>query len=244
MTGACLPKYDSRSIHLAGYRVSQPKNMKIIISFLATAFLAAMSFAQQESASPPESTPPTTEEKASATVEETPAAKPAESAAPAAEKKAEVATSPKAAASASEKKEASTAMKAAPAAAPMNTKGMSVKDLENSWEAAVASHNFATVDSMVAGDFVGVTSKGKFANRSQMLAEFKGDKDTYKSAKNEKLNVKSFGPNVTIVTGRAREVGTGKDGKAFDRAFLFTDTWMMRGGKWQCIASQVTKIKG
>ena len=218
--------------------------MKIIISFLATAFLAAMSFAQQESASPPESTPPTTEEKASATVEETPAAKPAESAAPAAEKKAEVATSPKAAASASEKKEASTATKAAPAAAPMNTKGMSVKDLENSWEAAVASHNFATVDSMVAGDFVGVTSKGKFANRSQMLAEYKGDKDTYKSAKNEKLNVKTFGPNVTVVTGRAREVGTGKDGKAFNRTFLFTDTWMMRDGKWQCVASQASKIKG
>ena len=121
---------------------------------------------------------------------------------------------------------------------------MSVKDMENAWEAAVGSHNVATVEGFVAADFVGVSSKGKFVNRSQMLSEFKGDKDTYKSAKNEKLNVKMFGPNVTVVTGRAREVGTGKDGKAFDRAFLFTDTWMMRGGKWQCIASHVSKIKG
>ena len=56
--------------------------------------------------------------------------------------------------------------------------------------------------------------------------------------------VQMFGPNVAVVTGRAREVGTGKDGKTFDRAFLFTDTWMMRAGKWQCIASQVNKIKG
>ena len=77
-----------------------------------------------------------------------------------------------------------------------------------------------------------------------MIGEFKKDKDTYKSAKNEKLNVKMFGTNVAVVTGRAREVGTGKDGKAFDRTFLFTDTWMMRGGKWQCVASQVAKIKG
>src|SRR6266849_3683136 len=78
--------------------------MKITISFLATAFLAAMTFDQEESASPAESTAPTTEEKASATVEETPASKPAEATAPAAEKKAEPATSPKAAATAAQKR--------------------------------------------------------------------------------------------------------------------------------------------
>jgi ketosteroid isomerase-like protein len=218
--------------------------MKIIISFLATAFLAALTFAQEESASPAESTAPTTEEKASATVEETPAAS---AAAPAGEKKAEPVITPKPAASPAEKKEAaaaSTTAKAAPAAAAMNTKGMSVKDMENAWEAAVASHNSATIEGMIAGDFVGVSSKNKFIGRSDELAEFKGDKDTYKSAKNEKLNVKNFGPNVTVVTGRAREKGTGKDGKPFDRTFLFTDTWMLRGGQWQCVASQSTKIKG
>ena len=222
--------------------------MKIIVPFLATLFLAAMSFAQEESASPAESTAPATEEKASATVEETPAAKTATSSAT--EKKAEPATAAKTAASPAEKKEAATAASpaaaktAAAAAAPMNTKNMSVKDMENAWEAAYASHNFATVEGFIAADFVGVSSKGKFTNRSQLLSEAKGDKDTYKSAKNEKLNVQMFGPNVTVVTGRSREVGTGKDGKAFDRTFLFTDTWMMRGGKWQCIASQVNKIKG
>ena len=215
--------------------------MKIIISFLATAFLAAMSFAQEESPAPAESTAPATEEKASATVEETPAAKPAESAAPAVKAEPAKAATPAAAA----KKETTTTAAAKPAAAaPMNTKGMSVKEMENAWEAAVGSHSYATVEGMVAADFVGVSSKGKFINRSQLLSEIKGDKDTYKSAKNEKLNVQMFGKDVTVVTGRAREVGTGKDGKAFDRTFLFTDTWMMRGGKWQCVASQASKIKG
>src|SRR4029453_10591536 len=58
--------------------------MKIIISFFAALFLAAMSFAQEESPSPAaESTAPATEEKASATVEQAPAAKPEESIAPA-----------------------------------------------------------------------------------------------------------------------------------------------------------------
>jgi ketosteroid isomerase-like protein len=220
--------------------------MKIIISFLATALFAAMSFAQEESASPAESTPPTTEEKASATVEESPASKPAEAAAPAAEKKAEAATTSKAAAPAAEKKAAttSTAAKPAAAAAAPSGKKMSVKEMEDKWEASIPSHDFATVQGFIAADFVGVSSQGKFSDRSSVLAEYKKDKDTYKSAKNEKLNVKSFGPNVTVVTGRAREKGTGKDGKAFDRTFLFTDTWMLRGGQWQCVASQINKIKG
>jgi ketosteroid isomerase-like protein len=220
--------------------------MKIIIPFLATTFLAAMTFAQEESASPAESTAPATEEKASATVEETPASKPAEATAPAAEKKAEVATSPKSAATATGKKEATTSTAAKPAAATTAPSGkkMSVKEMEEKWEASVPSHDSSTVQGFVASDFVGVSSQGKFTDRDSMLAEFKKDKDTYKSAKNEKLNVKAFGPNVMVVTGRAREKGTSKDGKAFDRTFLFTDTWVLRGGQWQCVASQVNKVKG
>jgi ketosteroid isomerase-like protein len=222
--------------------------MKIIIPFLATAFFATMSFAQEESASPAESTAPATEEKASATVEEPSPSKATEATAPAAEKKAEAATSPKAASAttAAEKKSAttSTAAKPAAAAAAPSGKKMSVKEMEDKWEASIPSHDFATVQGFIAADFVGVSSQGKFSDRSSVLAEYKKDKDTYKSAKNEKLNVKSFGPNVTVVTGRAREKGTGKDGKAFDRTFLFTDTWMLRGGQWQCVASQINKIKG
>ena len=227
------------------------KSMKIIISFLATIFLAAASFAQEESASPTtESTAaPATEEKASATVEESPAAKPAESTVPTvtAEKKAEPAKAASPAASPKAGTTAKPAASAAPAASSAKTapmKNMNPREAENAWEAAVATHDYNTVQGMVASDFMGVSAKNKFIGPSEMLSEFKGNKDTYRTAKNEKLNVKQYGNNVTVVTGRAREVGTGKDGKAFDRTYLFTDTWMMRGGKWQCIASQITKIKG
>jgi ketosteroid isomerase-like protein len=220
--------------------------MKIIISFLATAFLAAMSFAQEESASPAESTPPTTEEKASATVEETPASKPAEAASPAAAKKAEAATSPAAAT----KKEATTSTTAKPAVATAAPSGKkmsaeaAVKDNENRWEASYAAHDVSVAQSLVASDFVGVYWDGKVMSKSAVISEIKKDKDTYKSAKNDKLAVHSYGPNVAVVVGTAHEKGTAKDGKAFDRTFRFTDTWMLRNGQWQCVASQVMKLKG
>ncbi|HXY60721.1 MAG TPA: DUF4440 domain-containing protein [Chthoniobacterales bacterium] len=221
--------------------------MKIIISFLAPLCLAAVTFAQEESPAPTESTAPSSEEKASATVETTPEAAPSETTV--APKKEEPMITPMPAKTA--KKEtapaSTTAAKPATAASPAGKtagKNMGVREMEDAWEAAVPKHDYTVVEGYVSADFSGVSSKNKFVSRSDLLSEYKGDKDTYKSAKNEKLNVKMYGPNVAIVTGRAREVGTGKDGKAFDRTFLFTDTWMMRGGKWQCIASQSNKIKG
>ena len=115
--------------------------------------------------------------------------------------------------------------------------------MENRWEAAYASHDVPVVQSFVASDFVGVSPKFKFTNKSGLLSEFKKDKDTYQSAKNETLKITMFGPDVAVVNGRAREKGTGKDGKPFDRTYYFTDTWMQRNGQWQCIAGHAAEAR-
>ena len=218
--------------------------MKPIIAFLAIASLScvASTFAQEESPSPA-----TKEQPASATVEETPAATAAS------ETKPTAASEEKAAASspAMEKKAtkpAATPEKAASSAAAKPAKKLSVeaalKDNENRWETAYGSHDTSVAESMVASDFVGVYWDGKLMSKSGSIAEMKKDTDTYKSAVNEKLAVHSYGSNVAVVVGTAREKGTGKDGKAFDRTFRFTDTWVERNGQWQCVASQVMKLKG
>jgi ketosteroid isomerase-like protein len=209
--------------------------MKSIISFVVVISFIASAIAQEESPSPP------VEEKASATVEESPAASPTEhpkatsAESPAAQKKeTPAATTPK--------KEAS------PAAAKVPAKKVSVeaalKDNENRWEASYAAHDVSVAQSFVANDFIGVYWDGKVMSKSGMISEIKKDKDTYKSAVNEKLSVHTYGPGIAVVVGTAREKGTGKDGKAFDRTFRFTDTWVERNGQWQCVASHVMKLKG
>jgi len=116
--------------------------------------------------------------------------------------------------------------------------------MESKWEASIPNHDVAAVQSFVASDFSGVSSKGKFTNKSSLLAELKNDKDIYTSAKNEKLNVHVYGSNVAVATGTAREKGTTKDGIAFDRTYRFTDTWVERDGQWQCVASQAALVPG
>ena len=225
--------------------------MKFIMSLAAVAALSFVTsaFAQEESpsATPEEQPSATPEEKASATVEEQPAVKatPVETKA----SKAESSTATKTETTGATKKEttaAASSTKAAPAVAATSGKKMStegaIKDMENKWEAAYGAHDFATIESMMAADFAGVYWDGKILNRSGVVSQSKKDKDTYKSAVNEKIAVRSYGPNVAVVVGTAREKGTGKDGKTFDRKFRFTDTWVDRGGKWQCVASQIMKL--
>jgi ketosteroid isomerase-like protein len=218
--------------------------MKSIIAFLAIASLScvASTFAQEESPSPA-----TKEQPASATVEETPGATAASETKPTAAPEEKAA----AASPAMEKKAtkpAATPEKAASSAAAKPAKKLSVeaalKENENRWETAYGSHDTSVAESMVANDFVGVYWDGKLMSKSSSISEMKKDTDTYKSAMNEKLAVHSYGPNVAVVVGTAREKGTGKDGKAFDRTFRFTDTWVERNGQWQCVASQVMKLKG
>ncbi len=209
--------------------------MKLITSLVG---IASLSFVTSVLAQEEETATPASEESSSTTIQETPAPTPTPTAKavtspakePAAQKKEEPATTPAPA-------------KTAPSARgkKMNV-GAMLKDNESRWSAAIAKHDTATIESMVAADFIGVNSKGKVQNRRAMLAEVKSNKDTYTSTKTEKLDVHTYGPSVAVVVGMANEKGTGKDGKAFDRTYSFTDTWMDRGGIWQCIASQVTLV--
>ncbi len=235
--------------------------MKLLTSLIAiTALtLASAAFAQEE-----ETTSTPAEEQPATTIEETPATSapavetstpaPMETTTPAPamtstpKPKAEApaatatpakATSTKSESKKSEKAESSSTEMAAPAP---SGKKMSVeatlKDNENRWASAAAKHDVKLVEGMVAEDYIGINSKGKTQNRRAMLSEMKGDKDVYTMNKNEKLDVRKYGANVAVVVGTYRERGTGKDGKAFDRSYRFTDTWVERNGQWKCVAGQ------
>ncbi len=208
--------------------------MKLITSLIG---IIALSFAASVFAQGEETATPASQERPSTTIQETPAPTP----------EAKATTSPTKEPDAQKKEGPATTpapVKTTPSARGKSTSVSAVlKDNENRWSAAIAKHDTATIESMVAADFIGVNSKGKVQNRRAMLAEVKSDKDTYASTKVEKLDdVHMYGAGVAVVVGMANEKGTGKDGKAFDRTYRFTDTWMDRGGNWQCIASQVTLV--
>jgi hypothetical protein len=213
--------------------------MKLITSLIGIAGVSLLTLALAQ-----ETTSPAPEEKPSVAIQETPAPETTTATTPSEQPAAQKKEKP-AAPTASQP---STPAKARSSVAVAPSKKMSVeatlKDNENRWEASYAAHNSSVAGSLVANDFNGVYWDGRVMGKSGVISEIKKDKDAYKSAVNERLAVRSYGPGVAVVVGTSHEKGTTKDGKPFDRAFRFTDTWVHRGGQWQCVASQVMKIKG
>jgi type IV secretory pathway VirB10-like protein len=231
--------------------------MRLLTPLIAVTALAltASAFAQEEEATP--ATAPA-EEQPATTIEETPAA-PAPAPAiettpmPVEHATAPPMTTPKpqrsaAPASSPAAKSSSPAPAAATTATAAGKKPVGVeatlKDNENRWAAAHGQAGVAVTEALIADDFIGISSKGKFTNRRSLISEMKGDKDTYTMSKNEKLDVHRYGNDVAVVVGKYHEKGMGKDKKPFDRTYFFTDTWMNRKGSWKCIASQSMILGG
>jgi ketosteroid isomerase-like protein len=117
-----------------------------------------------------------------------------------------------------------------------------LSEMENRWEASVASHNVSMVDSLVADDYVSVSSAGKVLNKTELLDQLKKDTNIYESAAIENISVRAVRSDFAIVTGVTREKGKTKEGKNFNRSFRFTDTWTKNAGQWRCTNAQVVKV--
>jgi hypothetical protein len=103
-------------------------------------------------------------------------------------------------------------------------------------------HDPSVAKAYLGNDFRGVSSKGKVMSKSSLLAEIKKDTDIYTSTKNGKVDVRVFDGKFAVVTGTSTEVGKSKDGKAFTRSYRWTDAWVDRNGKWECVASQAMQV--
>ena len=117
-----------------------------------------------------------------------------------------------------------------------------LKELEQSWEGSLLTHDATVIEKIVADDFVGTSSSGKIGNKATLLSEARTDKSVYKSAVSEEISVHTFGSNVAVVTGIARESGKTAAGKSFSHAYRFTDTWVERNGEWQCVAAHAMAL--
>jgi ketosteroid isomerase-like protein len=141
---------------------------------------------------------------------------------------------------------ATPSMSSSPAAvmpSKKSTPEATIRDIEDKWEASVMKHDPSVAQAYLADDFRGVSSKGKVMSKSNLLAEIKKDTDVYTSTKNGKVEVRVFGGQFALTTGTSTEVGKTKDGQAFKRTFRWTDVWVLRKDKWQCVASQAMLVK-
>jgi len=118
-----------------------------------------------------------------------------------------------------------------------------VTKLEQEWFAIQQANDWAKLTKMIADDFVIVDSDGSLGNRESMIEAYKEEAPRVVSLKMQVLVAHAAAANVVIASGLDDIATKGSDGGTVHRYERFIDTWVLRDGRWQCVAEQITLAK-
>ncbi len=106
--------------------------------------------------------------------------------------------------------------------------------------AAVVKGDTATLDKQTSDDYVLISMTGRMADKSQMLDGFKSGQSKLTSNELSDLKVRVYG-DAAVVTGKADVKGT-LGGQDATGQVLFTRVYVKKGGRWQSVSLQQTRI--
>jgi ketosteroid isomerase-like protein len=112
--------------------------------------------------------------------------------------------------------------------------------MEHEWAAAPANRDAATLERIIADDWVSFTWDGETITKTQVIADAKFGANTAQSISLEALKVRVFG-DAAIVTGGVNEKSQ-YEGRDMSGHYLWTDVFVKRNGRWQAVASQTTRV--
>lgn len=109
-------------------------------------------------------------------------------------------------------------------------------DSERAWAESVATGNPSAVIRILANDFIGVSPEGDRYRKAEQVAETTTAGRRYASNAIGDVLVRFYG-NMAVAQGS--ETWTRKSGEK--GRWVWTDTWLMRNGRWQIVAAEDLK---
>ena len=123
---------------------------------------------------------------------------------------------------------------------PVRSDQQNLIKLERDWDAAFHRKDVAFIDSVLAEEFVstyGDGTRGDRAKELKLASEFNQQID---SSTLDDFSVKIYG-DTAVVWFTQHMVGPSK-GQRLEVTYRYIDVFVMRDGRWQCVASQSTKV--
>ena len=111
--------------------------------------------------------------------------------------------------------------------------------LERDWAAANAKKDIATIDKLLAKDFVS-NYDGRTLNKAQLLAQIKSNPAKIESAENSDMVAMVFG-DTAVVRGIYAERST-RNGKDASLSGRYTEVYAKRDGRWQCVTQYAVTL--
>ncbi len=116
-----------------------------------------------------------------------------------------------------------------------------LKKVEEDWANAYVRHDTTLLERILADEFITVGSNGQSHSKAQDIEELKSDSSTYEYSTPYDLDIRDYG-GLAVVIGRTREKGHYPSGRQFINEYRWTDIFVKRKGRWQCVAAQVATI--
>jgi ketosteroid isomerase-like protein len=114
--------------------------------------------------------------------------------------------------------------------------------LEKAWNQAYKAGDVRALDSILDNEIVLINDDGSLQSKAEFLGSIKATSNNSQEQQvsPESMSVHVFG-TTAVATGMFRAKGV-EGGKSYVRRERFVDTWMFKGGKWVCVASNATPV--
>lgn len=113
--------------------------------------------------------------------------------------------------------------------------------LEQDMAKADVKADVAFLDRVLAEDWEFTGADGTVWAKAEALTHVKSGEEEASFATLDGMKARVYG-DAAVVTGRST-FKTKLKGKDISAQFRFTDTWIRKAGRWQCVATHVSEIK-
>jgi ketosteroid isomerase-like protein len=114
--------------------------------------------------------------------------------------------------------------------------------LEKQWIDVYVNHELSVLERLIADDFVATLSDGAVRGKREHIAAYPADFALYAAVVNSDVKVHVFAPNVAVATGFYAATLRKPEGAEPPGRYRWTDTWVLRKGVWQCVATQEARV--
>src|SRR6266851_1657036 len=118
--------------------------------------------------------------------------------------------------------------------------GQTIIDLDRQRMSAMAQKDIATLNELIADDLVYTHSSARLDTKQSLIGNMQSGSTVYTSVVPSDVKAQDLGDAV-VLTGSCR-IGVNAGGRANSFGVRFTDVYAKRGGRWQMVTWQSTRL--
>ena len=123
---------------------------------------------------------------------------------------------------------------------PVRTDQQILIELERAWNEAFYRKNVPVIEGLLAEEFIATYDDGRRGDKARELALVVDFNQRVESAIQDEFIVKVY-DKTAVVWFTLNLVGT-QQGERTEMALRFTDVWVWRDDRWQCVSSHSTRV--